>query len=434
MRNNGIPVNGPLLLAKADALAAALNVDTFKATTGFIDRWKTHHGITFKKICGEERSVSPQDTENWLNITLPQLLGCFWPEDVYNLDETGLFYKLKPDKILEFKGHKCSAGKKSKECLTVLVGASMVGEKLPLLVIGKVKSPRCFKGVRNLPLEYTANRNAWMTGDIFEDYLKKWNSKLCKACRSVLVIVDNCTAHPPCLSLSNIVVKFLPPNTTSKLQPCDQGIIQSLEVYYQYQLLQKLLVAMDNGDDVKISVLDAMQWLRYAWDQVTPTTIQNCFYHVGFYADSSAPIEDDNSEPDILGVLDELKENGMNIDCKGDEFAAINSTVITTGELSDQDIAASIGETNLELGDVEDQLDDDEPVFLPTYSEYKTAVDVVKRFVTCMLSNPQDMVAVQTLEHLLFTTKREQQQTTLDSFLKTNWPIMGTMPISGPSL
>ena len=419
-RNNGIPVNGPLLLAKADALAAALNDVSFKATTGFIDRWKTRHGITFKKICGEERSVSPQDTEKWLNITLPQLLGRFSPEDVYNLDETGLFYKLKPDKTLEFKGHKCSGGKKSKERLTVLVGASMVGEKLPLLVIGKAKSPRCFKGVRNLPLEYTANRNAWMTGDIFEDYLKKWNSKLHKAHRSVLVIVDNCTAHPPCLSLSNIVLKFLPPNTTSKLQPCDQGIIQSLKVHYRYQLLQKLLLAMDNVDDIKISVLDAMQWLQYAWDQVTPTTIQNCFHHVGFRADSSAPIEDDNSEPDISGVLDELKENGMNIDCEGDEFAAIDSTVITTGELSDQDIAASIQETTQELGDAEDQLDDDDPVLVPTYSEYKTAVDVVKRFVTCMSSNPQDMVAVQTLEHLLFTMKREQQQTTLDSFLQTN--------------
>ena len=90
---------------------------------------------------------------------------------MYNLDETGLFYKLKPDKTLEFKGQKCSGGKKSEERLTVLVGASMAGEKLPLLVIGKSKSPRCFKGVRSLPLEYTANRTTWMTGDIFQDYL-----------------------------------------------------------------------------------------------------------------------------------------------------------------------------------------------------------------------------------------------------------------------
>ena len=57
---------------------------------------------------------------------------------------------------------------------------------------------------------------------------------------------------------------------------------------------------------------------------------------------------------------------------------------------------------------------------LPSYSEYRTAVDVVKRFVTCTSSNPQDIAAVQTLENLTFTIKRQQQQTTLDSFLQLN--------------
>ena len=92
MRTNNVPVSGSLLLAKADALAAALGDTSFKATTGFIDRWKTRHGIIFKKVCGEERDVLPHDAENWLSITLPELLGRFLPEDVYNLDETGLFY------------------------------------------------------------------------------------------------------------------------------------------------------------------------------------------------------------------------------------------------------------------------------------------------------------------------------------------------------
>ena len=90
----------------------------------------------------------------------------------------------------------------------------MAGEKLPLLVIGKSKSPSCFEGVHSLPLEYIVNRTALMTGDIFQDYLTKWNSELSRAHRTVLLIIDNCAAHPPGLSLSNTVVKFLPPNTT----------------------------------------------------------------------------------------------------------------------------------------------------------------------------------------------------------------------------
>ena len=86
---------------------------------------------------------------------------------MYNVDETGLFYKLKPDKSLTFKKEKCVGGKKAKECLTVVVGASMAEEKLPLTCHGKSKSPQCFTGIRSLPLEYSANAKAWMTGDLF---------------------------------------------------------------------------------------------------------------------------------------------------------------------------------------------------------------------------------------------------------------------------
>ena len=41
--------------------------------------------------------------------------------------------------------------------------------------------------------------------------------------------MDNCSAHNLdriTKNLSQIRVEFLPPNTTSVLQPCDQGIIE----------------------------------------------------------------------------------------------------------------------------------------------------------------------------------------------------------------
>jgi hypothetical protein len=52
--------------------------------------------------------------------------------------------------------------------------------KMKPLVIGKSKSPRCLKGVKNLPLEYAHNASAWMTASIFEDYLCNWDRQLNK--------------------------------------------------------------------------------------------------------------------------------------------------------------------------------------------------------------------------------------------------------------
>ena len=67
---------------------------------------------------------------------------------VFNADETGLYWRLLPDKTHAFRGEVCTGTKRPKDRVTVLVCANMTGtEKCPLLTIGKYKRPRCFRGV-----------------------------------------------------------------------------------------------------------------------------------------------------------------------------------------------------------------------------------------------------------------------------------------------
>jgi hypothetical protein len=59
------------------------------------------------------------------------------------------------------KGKECSDGKYSKECITIMVGASMPGtEKLKLFVIGIAKKPRYLKGFKSLLVDYRSNKKA----------------------------------------------------------------------------------------------------------------------------------------------------------------------------------------------------------------------------------------------------------------------------------
>ena len=96
--------------------------------------------------------------------------------DIFNTDETGLFFKCLPDKTLTFKDEKCHGGKHSKERLTVLLAVNMDGsEKLKPLVIGKAMKPRCFKGVKSFPTDYRANKKAWMTTELFNNWLLRQN-------------------------------------------------------------------------------------------------------------------------------------------------------------------------------------------------------------------------------------------------------------------
>ena len=96
------------------------------------------------------------------------------PADIYNADETGVFFRLLPNKTLEFKDVDCHSGKKNKERLTAMVCANMSGtDRLSLLIIGKPANPRCLMHVKALPTEYEANKKAWMTSDIFKEWVKK---------------------------------------------------------------------------------------------------------------------------------------------------------------------------------------------------------------------------------------------------------------------
>ena len=80
-----------------------------------------------------------------------------------------------------------------------------------------------------------------MTGSIFQAYSKtQLLGELKDYCMSqclpfkILMVLDNAPAHPQMLQdlHSNIKLVFLPPNTTSLLQPMDQGVIRMFKTHF----------------------------------------------------------------------------------------------------------------------------------------------------------------------------------------------------------
>ena len=111
-------------------------------------------------------------------------------------------------------------------------------DKCKLLVIGKSIKPQFFKNidVGSLPITHHANKNAWMTSQLFTEWLTEWDSRLDRENQKTFLLVDNCTAHSKVSTLKNIQLEFLPHNTTSLIQPMDQEIIKNLKSFYQKKL------------------------------------------------------------------------------------------------------------------------------------------------------------------------------------------------------
>jgi hypothetical protein len=132
----------------------------------------------------------------------------------------------------------------SKDRLMLLLGGNVAGDcKIKPLLVYHSENPRTFKNISktSLPVVWKSNRKAWVTQEIFQDwFLHHFVHEVEKYCKEnnlpfkILLLVDNAPGHPTtvCDYNQNIKVIFLPTNTTSIIQPMDQGLIQIFKKYY----------------------------------------------------------------------------------------------------------------------------------------------------------------------------------------------------------
>ncbi|XP_063896995.1 tigger transposable element-derived protein 4-like [Helicoverpa armigera] len=437
-RDRGIPINGPLLQEKANFFARQLDIQNFTCSMSWINRFKVRHNIVGGKIAGECLSVHQSDVTDWLEKVWPTLRAQFTDDEIFNADETGLFYKLTPDKTLKFRGEKCKGGKLSKERITVMVAANMSGTvKKKLLVIGKSQRPRCFKNVRHLPVDYESNRRAWMTADIFTKWVRAWDRELTKKNKKILLLVDNCPAHPHIADLKSITLVFLPPNTTSVLQPMDQGIIRALKTHFRKNLVLKMIQLLDGCRSTsfeypKITVLDGILMIQDAWTQLKQITIFNCYKHAGFVQSNvectitSSNADDFNEEDDVPLSVWARAINGHQLPITNEDFeqyAFVDDAVATCEEPTDENIVENIIATDSNTIDSDGDDGESEEIH-PTVSvsEALKAAETLSVFVQTNLDDDLMKTMMSRIHNAVrssyYRTKVCQKQTQITDFLR----------------
>lgn len=222
----------------------SFNAEPFNASRGWFMRFKArsnlHHNIMSGKNADEEAARTFPET---VARIIEQ--GGFSAQQVFNADETGLFWKKMPSRTYIAKEEKSMLGyKAAKDRLTLLLCANAAGDfKLKPLLVYHSENPRAFKGYSKafLPVIWKSNRQAGVNRNIFEDW---FNHHFVPSVREycnrnqlpfkALLILDDAPGHTLTLDdmHPDVKVVFLPPNTTSLLQPMGQGIIASFKACY----------------------------------------------------------------------------------------------------------------------------------------------------------------------------------------------------------
>jgi len=100
-RDGNVPLSGPVLQEKAKQFAATLGFPDFKASSGWLTKFKKRYAIVGKSVCGESASVDDTVCQDWKQ-NLPDLYSGYSFDEIFNADETALFYRCLPNKTISW--------------------------------------------------------------------------------------------------------------------------------------------------------------------------------------------------------------------------------------------------------------------------------------------------------------------------------------------
>ena len=99
-REEKISVSGEMLLLKAQEYAEVCGCENpKKLNMSWINQWKVRKDIVCKKLHGKAESIDQNGVDEWQTNCLPALLKQFKAEDIFNADETRMFYQCLPDRM-----------------------------------------------------------------------------------------------------------------------------------------------------------------------------------------------------------------------------------------------------------------------------------------------------------------------------------------------
>lgn len=302
MTRKRAPLDGNILRQKALSLyddfskgsSETRNNKPFTASKGWLHRFKNRFGLKNIKVT-EEAAYTDEEAAAAFPAELKKVINekGYHPKQVFNCDETELFWKM--SNFNHENAAQAPGNKTWKDRLTLVLCGNAAGHMIKPGVVYRGKNPRALKNKNknHLPVFWQHNQNAWVTAILFlewfhdcfipevKKYLKDEELEF-----KVLLIIDSAPGHPEsvCYENENVEVIFLPPNTTSLLQPLDQGIIWCVKDTYIRLVFDCIRSAIDSDPSLDVmqcwksfTIADAITFIKAAMNELKPETVNDCW-------------------------------------------------------------------------------------------------------------------------------------------------------------
>ncbi|XP_004082589.1 tigger transposable element-derived protein 1-like [Oryzias latipes] len=261
----------------------------FYASKGWFDKFQKRFGLKSVSLQGEATPADAAGAEAYAKTKFKTIIkeGTYKPEQVFNMGETGLFWKQIPSQA------KASGFRGQKDRVTLVMCGNAAGFMIKPGLISRLKNPRALKNknMSALPVYWMHNTMAWMTKALNLNWFKGCFIPEVKGYLTekgldfkVLLLIDNAGGFADDLSHDGVQIEFLPPNTSSLIQPMDQGIIRTFKALYTRNTLQHLVDAMDSDQNFSFkdywreyTIASCLQHIQRAHQEMKSETLNGCW-------------------------------------------------------------------------------------------------------------------------------------------------------------
>ena len=87
-----VPINGQVLMQKAEEIPKQLGHDQFKSSGGWFNHWKKRHHLRCIKLYSKASEADEEAAAIWTKKNMKELLKKYEPSDIYNADETAFYF------------------------------------------------------------------------------------------------------------------------------------------------------------------------------------------------------------------------------------------------------------------------------------------------------------------------------------------------------
>uniref|UniRef100_A0A8C5Q753 HTH CENPB-type domain-containing protein n=1 Tax=Leptobrachium leishanense TaxID=445787 RepID=A0A8C5Q753_9ANUR len=334
---NKLPISGPILMRRAEAIAQEIGCPQFKASNGWLWRWKERYRLFYRTevLPGEKKHIdigqgqgikilpdvtqmvtmelnraSAKTFDGYVLSRGEQVMGernlahvqlhqrahyperstqgrCLLVHIAKDYCSDDIFCAVESSFQFRISRNQGDTNDNQKEAVCIWFCSNINGtERLKLLVTHNL--PPKSLGTNSLsPVSLKSSENGLLTENLFAEWLLNWDAKLARQERKVLLAFTAQSCVPK-IKLRNISLCVFSKDNMASNHLFGEEVINEFNALYRQLLIERLEedVNVSRGTSLSqhlshMSLIEASYTMNKAWLRVTVHTIKNSFQRLG---------------------------------------------------------------------------------------------------------------------------------------------------------